>query len=354
MARPVRIRNVAILAAAAVATGVLVVYPVAGAITWQLTDLNPIDVLVYNTTVPTEDRLQQRAVDYVLEHLRVQEPRFVGAAPGGLDIGLWPETPPDVVFLVDAYGVYLDDVSLEPGAAGTTLLTRPLGDPVAPDLEEWVLDGTFVYAEFNVLHQPTPADVSERFQALFGIDATGWVGHWYSDLDAVGANLRLLATGPFPAEGPGLVLVSQTVGDRLNEPRVMVISGSDLADGPPSISGFTPDGREVDGAPMLDWFAVVVPVDTAEVTMWLDLPVAPSAADALAALGIPSRTPILVLGDNTAYFAGNMSRTAAEFPLRRISGSLDLMRRLPQADEAAGFYRVTAPTIRWILESRSN
>lgn len=354
MARPGRAANAALLLAAAVAAMALVVYPVAGAIAWQLADPNPIDVVVYNTTVPTEERLQQRAVDLVLEHLKVEEPRFVGAAPGALDIGQWPETAPDVVFLVDAYGVYLDDVSLGSDAEGTTLLTRPLGDPVAPDLEAWVGQGTFVYAEFNVLHQPTPPDVSERFQDMFGIDATGWVGRWYSDVDEVGDNLRVLAGDVWPSEGPGLVLVSQSVGDRVNEPRVLVITGPDLTGGPPVITGSGADGGGLVSTPMLDWFSLIIPADPADATMWLDLPIDQSVADALAGLGINARTPMLILGDNTAYFAGNMSRTAAAFPTRGIFGALEVMRRLPQSDEAASFYRVTGPTLQWIVEGRTN
>ena len=354
MARSGRAANAVLLTVAGLAALALVVYPVVGAIAWQLAEPVTLDAVVYNTTVPTEERRQQRAVDLVLEHLKVEDTRFVGAAPGGVDIGRWPESAPDIVFLVDAYGVYLDDVTSDAEAAGTTLLTRPLGDPVAPDLESWRREGTFVYGEFNILHPPTPPDVSERLQDLFGIDATGWVGHWYPDLDQAGANLRALAGDAWPSSGPGLVLVSDSVGDRVNEPQVVVVAGSDLIDGPPMITGNTPDGTELASTPMLDWFSLVIPAETADVTMWLDLPIAPSAADALAGLGISSRTPLFILGDNTAYFAGNMSRTAAAFPTRGVAGALDLMRRLPQSDEAAAFYRVTAPTLRWIVETHTN
>lgn len=355
MARSGRTANGVLLVVAALAGVMLVVTPVVGAIVWQVADPKPLDIVVYNTTVPTEERRQQRAVDLVLEHLKVEGIRFVGAAPGGIDIGRWPDSAPDIVFLVDAYGVYLDDVSLDPDASGTTLLTRPLGDPVAPDLESWRDQGTYIYGEFNVLHPPTAPDVSERFQDLFGIDATGWVGHWYSDLAEVGDNLQDLAGDTWPADvGPGLVLVAQSVGDRVMEPQVVVISGSDLTDGPPMITGFTPDGRELARTPMLDWFSLVIPSDSADVTMWLDLPMTPSAADALEGVGISARTPLFITGNNTAYFAGNMSRTAASFPTRGVAGALDVMQRLPQSDQAASFYRVTAPTFRWIVETHSD
>ena len=349
--RRASITNVLILVLATAVSAALIGYPVVAAVAWWQADSRAGDVLVYNTTVPTEERRQQRAIDLVLEHLKLESVRFIGAEPGGFDVGAWPTSPPDTVFMIDAYGVYLDDLSLDPEASATTLLTRPLGDPVAPDLEQWIEDGTFVYAEFNVLHAPTPPATSERFQDLFGIDATGWVGHWYSDLSEVGDNLRALAGDAWPAgSGPGLVLVSQSVGDIVVPSQVIVVGGDDLAMGPPMITGTTPDGREIPPTPFLDWFSLIVPADAADVVMWLDLPIEPSAADALAGLGIAAQAPLLILGDRTAYFAGNMSRTAAEFPTRRLAGALEIMRSFPQSAEAAAFYRVTAPTMAWVLD----
>lgn len=349
MARSGRIANVVVVTFTVIAALALVVYPVVGAIDWQLADSDDATVLVYNTTVPDEDRLQQRAVDLVLDHRKVEDILTVGAVAGGLDIGAWPDQSPDVVFLIDAYGVYLDDIP-GIGRANVGLLTQPLGDPVAPDLERWVTEGTFVYAEFNVLHAPTPADVSERFQSLFGIDATGWVGRWFENLSEVSPAIRALSTGPWPEGDAGLIFVGGPVGTRTLEPQLIVLTEDELGSGVPVISGRTPDGRELVTTPMLDWFSLIETADSADVLMWLELPVEGSAAaEDLGDLGIPSRMPLLVMGDRTAYFAANMSRTSAEFPTRRISGALDVMRLLPQTDDAASFYRVTAPTMDWIL-----
>lgn len=343
--------NTVVLGLAITVALMLVGYPVVGAIVWWRTPARSADVIVYNTTNPTDDLSQQRAIDLVVEHLKIEGTRFVGADPGGLDVGRWPSQAPDAVFLVDAYGVYLDDVSLDPGAAGTTLLTRPLGDPVAPDLEAWSQAGTFVYGEFNILHPPTPPDVSERFQALFGVDALGWVGRWYADLAEVGENLQRLSREPWPTGGqPGLVLVAQSVGTVSQPEQIVVITGDDLGEGPPMITGTGIDGRPIRPTPMLDWFSLMESTESADVAMWLDLPINRSAADALTGLGVTARTPMLIIGDNTAYFAGNVSRTGAAFPTRRLAWSLDVMRLLPQSDQAAGFYRVVGPTMRWILE----
>ena len=224
-------------------------------------------------------------------------------------------------------------------------------DPVAPDLEAWLEEGTFVYAEFNVLHPPTPPDVSERFQSLLSIDAVGWVGRWFPDVSQAGDAIKRIAGENWPeGDGPALVLISQPVGTVVAPEQAIVIGGDDLVAGPPMITGRTIDGRELRPTPMLDWFSLIQPAESADVVMWLDLPITRSAADALTGLGISAQTPLLVLGDRTAYFAGNMSRTAAAFPTRRLAGALDLMQRLPQSDEAASFYRVTAPVMRWVIE----
>lgn len=349
MARSGRAANIALLAVAAVVGAALVAYPVVGAISWRLAEPSEQTVVVYNTTVPDEERLQQRAVDLVLEYRKLTRVRFVGAAPGGIDIGAWPTEPPDIVFLVDAYGVYLEDLP-GIGRANVGLLTQPLGDPVAPDLETWLEQGTFVYGEFNILHAPTPPDISERFQDLFGVDATGWVGRWYDDLSDAGTAIRQLHDGPWPEGEEGLVLVSDSVGTTQRVPELVLLTGADVSGGPPTISGRSFDGRELVRVPMLDWFSLITPADSADVLMWLDLPITGSTADALEARGIPSRTPLLVATERSAYFAANMSRTSAEFPMRAISGSLEVLRSLPQSDDAASFYRVTAPTLTWIID----
>lgn len=349
MARSGRLSNAFVVSVTTIIASALVVYPVLGAIDWQLEDSSDTRVVVYNATVPDAERLQQRAVDLVLEHRKVVDVTQVGASPiEGL--AAWPDTRPDVVFLVDAYGVYLDDLP-DGSEFDSRLLTDPLGDQVAADLADWIDRGTFVYGEFNILHAPTPAEVSEQFQALFRVDATGWVGRWFEDLSDVGPSIRILGDGEWP-NGEGLILVSGPVGDRDRSPALIVLRDDDLSGGPPRLSGVTLDGSDIDGVPVTDWFAVIEPDDMTEVALWLELPVSSSAAESLAAAGIPSRLPLLVADERSAYFAANVSRTSAQFPMRRISGALALLRALPQSNDAALFYRATAPTLDWILDSR--
>ena len=341
-----------IITGSALVAVALMVLPVAGAVTWYLAPVRPIDLLVYNSTVQTAERRQHRAVDLALTYFKVPfdaNDDYVGSAPGGAPQGVWPNTAPDLALLVDTYGVYVDaegnlDEDGTVRVSGTFLLAA------ARDLVEWAEEGTVIMGEFNILHEPTPPDVSETLQALFGIDATGWTGRAYDQLQDVSEPIRSLHDGPWTFEGPGIVLVSASVGDRVQQPAVVVLRDEHLERHAPLITGTPVGGGRHVAISYGFWFSLIQAQADAETTMWIELPVNEQGKAMLDAAGVPVRTPFVVRTAQTAYLAGNVAATSASFPTRRISGSLPVLQWLPNTRDTDVFYELYAPLMADLLE----
>ena len=103
-----------------------------------------LDLLVYDSTVFESDRRQHNGVGLMMTYLKVpfdNATDYVGSSPGGLPFGTWPAERPDLVMLVDAYGVYVNDqADLDRQKAyhrqcmGCHIDTRKAGDASGPEL----------------------------------------------------------------------------------------------------------------------------------------------------------------------------------------------------------------------------
>lgn len=330
----------------------VVVLPVAGAVSWYFADTRNIDVLVFDATVPTSDRRQHRGVDLAFTYFKVPfDPNrdYVGTGPGGVPFGEWPTDRPDLALLVDAYGVYIDS-SGRIADDGTIRVTDSFPMAAAQDVVGWAEQGTIVMGEFNILHEPTDPDVSEVLQGLFSIDAMGWTGRSFENLEEVSQRIKELHDGPWDYEGPGIIVVGSSVGDRSNDPVVIVLTPDLLDSDFPIISGIPASNGRLVEVPYTFWFALIEADSDAETTMWLDLPVNERGIQLLAAHGVPDRTPFVVRTEHTVYVAGNVATTPALFPTRKIWGSLAVLQWLPNSPDADVFYEVYAPIVSDLLD----
>lgn len=340
------------MSVSAIVAVAIMVAPVFGALHWYLAPTRNLDVLVYNSTIQTPERRQHRAVDLALTYFKVpfdSNEDYVGTEPGGASHGTWPDDAPDLALMVDTYGVYVDsEGALDED--GTTRVSDVFPMAFAKDLARWVDEGTVVMGEFNILHEPTPPEVSESLQMLFGIDATGWTGRAYDDLGTVSGPIRALHDGPWDYEGPGIVIVAASVGDRVREPSIVVLLPEHLDSHAPLITGNpVPGGRSVETSYGF-WFSLIEAAADAETSMWLELPVNEQGRAVLVENGVPWRTPFVVRTEDTVYVAANVAATAAIFPTRRISGSLPVLQWLPNAEDAEVFYEIYAPLVADLID----
>jgi hypothetical protein len=327
----------------------LLLWPGVASLVWWLRPDTELDILVYDQTVPDASYLEHASLGLVLEYEKVPfvtEDSFIGAAPGGLPQGAWPSAAPDLVMLVDAYGVYLDDAG-EVSDQGTSRITSALEQQDTARVMSWVATGTFLYGEFNILGEPTTSPAAQQLQELFGVKRTGWAGRPFEDLADAPASLIALAGGNWDHTGRGIVLLTSGPEGAV----VVVLSDGELENGFPVVEGVLPgSGRSVE-ARVDGWFEVIATRPGAQVDMSIRLPVTAGGRSRLDQHGIPAEWPFLVRTEKSLYLAADASENSIEFPLRRMTGSPSFMRVLPHSAQTEFFYRVYLPVVQWLIET---
>ncbi len=327
----------------------LLLWPGVASLAWSLRSDAELDLVVYNQTAPDASYLEHASLGLVLEYEKVPfdtEKSFVGAAPGGAPHGAWPTEAPDLVMLVDAYGVYVDDEGMV-SDAGTTRITDALDSQDTEMVSGWVATGTMAYGEFNILGEPTASQASQQLEALFGVKRTGWAGRPFDDLAAVPQRLIELAGGAWDYTGAGIVLLAPGPEGAT----VVVLDSDELTDSLPVVHGILPGSGRSTEARLDGWFEVIAAAPGAEVDMMMKLPVTDSGHALLLHYGIPMEWSFLVRNEKSLYLAADASENSVEFPLRRMTGSPALMKFLPQSPETEFFYRVYLPVMQWLVDS---
>ena len=340
------------IAAALIVSLLIMVAPLTGAIVWALQDEIPVDMLVYDATVATPLRKQHRSVDLATTYMKIPfdtNRDYVGADPGGFPYGNWPEEQPELIVLADAYGVYVNrDGDIDEN--GTVRVSQTFPMDAAIDIARWERDGAIVMGEFNVLHEPTAADVSEVLQDVFSINATGWTGRAFHELQDASDALKELHPRAWDYTGPGILLVGTSAGDETRDSEVVVLLPEHLDAAAPVITGQVFGEGDVISLEYNFWFALIESGSGADTDMWLELPVNNLGRDLLGEHGVPTRTPFMVRTENTLYIAGNVSTTPVSFPLRRIAGSAEAITYLPLSSETEMFYEVYMPMFERLVE----
>ncbi|NOY56847.1 MAG: hypothetical protein GXP34_12810 [Actinobacteria bacterium] len=312
-------------------------WPSVGWAIWHSRPVSDVSLVVFDETVLDDSYREHQALGLVLHSLKVPfsvSDGYIGAAPGGAPIGEWPSTRPDLVMLVDAYGVYVNDE----GAVDPQGRRRVSGRLENSDVERisgWNERGTWLYGETQILGQPTPPEAREKLETLFSIESSGWSGRWFDDLSTVPESLR---TDDWDFVGSGIVMVSEN--DRF------VLSGAELSGRLVRVTGQTPQGWGFD-VPFGNWFEIIEAAGT--VDAWLELPVTSAGAAVLERHGLPTRSPMIIRGTRTVYIAGDASEAAVSFPLQSIAGSAAVVRMLPQTVDSAFFYRAYVPVVTWLV-----
>ncbi|NIA24795.1 MAG: hypothetical protein GWP04_04435 [Gammaproteobacteria bacterium] len=317
-------------------------WPSVGWAIWSSRPVRDLSLVVFDQTVLDDSYREHQALGLVLHSLKVPfsvSEGYIGSAPGGSPIGQWPSMRPDLVMLVDAYGVYVND----DGAVDPQGHQRVSGRLETSDVERifgWHEQGTWLYGETQILGDPTPVEARERLETLFSVESSGWSGRWFDDLSTVPESLR---TGDWDYAGSGIVMVSKN--DRF------VLSGAELTGNFPRVTGQTPQGQDFD-VPFGNWFEIVEAKGT--VDAWLEFPVTSSGAVALEHRGLPTSAPMIIRGERTIYIAGDVSEAAVSFPLRSVAGSAAVVRWLPQTVDSAFFYRAYIPVVTWLVGAAGN
>jgi hypothetical protein len=344
-------------------------------IIWSRQPVRELKVLIMDKTVPDATRREHAGLTWLLRHRKVRK-------PGGLDYaterdyyGFFPlpdhqweakepsvaATAPELIYLADTYGVYSEEFYGHAVGNRTSMIYGGLRPEEVQDIQAALPGCLTLIGEFNTFADPTEGPARQACMDLYGLTWNGWIGRFFKDLDpqlevppwAV-RNYERQTGKEWLFEGPGFLFVNE-------DDRVEVLEeGTDVVKGRGLRFRGLPNGRWLDlpeDARYDYWFDVVRPKVGTEVLAEYELPLLPAGEAKLKALGLPARTPAVLLSQVGAtrcfYFAGdfvdawpipNFHRVAGLAPFHRI-----FSREVP-GDAQSFYWRVYVPMMSRVLE----
>jgi hypothetical protein len=176
---------------------------------WVLAPELPLRVAVVDKTVPFVDRREHKALFWILIQNKFIDPDkpqerrwydyktdYTGFIPDLTpnlteNHGVWNDLTSaslanrDLLYFSDTYGVYRADYTQFPDETPSTIHSPQIYGGLTADeataTEEFAKQKKTIIAEFNTFASPTPPDVRLRFETMFGVTWTGWIGRYFVD-----------------------------------------------------------------------------------------------------------------------------------------------------------------------------
>lgn len=314
---------------------------------WFLLPKKTLEVHVHDKTVPLPANYREhKEFLYILKHERYEnkEGRFLDPekdysgyhpeAEGGprqerLKAAMLEDT--DLLYLADTYGIYdyedglIDyEEKLPDQLIDIDLIFGGIDREEYQVIEDFAKNpAATLVGEHNVFGYPTYLyeDASVRLQELFGVSYSGWLIHYYEELDQVAYWVKLLYEKVYgkvmDVSGPGIVVVREDASRAGWYGDLIVFTEDELTDTYPLLIHQDKDHpllkKVEDQIPYLYWLEVVdISQDQAQVLSYLELPIQESALNKLEERGLPSRFPAIILKEekdqaDTLYFTGDFA-----------------------------------------------
>jgi hypothetical protein len=359
---------------------------------WRSPQLE-LALLVVDKTVPFEDKREHRGLFWLLE-----QHRFVdGTAPAGEEryeyttdyTGFFPVDPPeeydtsllstakladrDVLYLADTYGVYWSDYEQFEGRDWAATEHSPkifggLEEQEVEALEFFAAQEKLIIGEFNCFASPTPPDLRERTENIFGVRWTRWVGRYFLDLadekDVPAWLYRLYQEKygrEWDVEGSGYILCR----DESTE-FIILKDGEDIR--PEGITleintAFA-DGDVMQGvrdSKFNYWFDILTAQPGAEILAEYQMHLTPAGEEKVLEAGLPLRFPAVVRkqdGYSAYYLAGDFVDfdKAMGPPVNRLTLFInrDYYKTASPGGQGCFFWHTYFPLVSNILRQYSN
>jgi len=305
---------------------------------WRFSPAPGWRTLVVDKTVPHPDYREHQSLFWVLNHAKVTNKGGKRRwSPGKNYVGFYPEKfiasdaafasnlEPDhiigvnLLFLVDTYGVYVDDYKYPQQYRTHMDYSRKIFGGLEHNevdiIANFVRDGGSLVTEFNTFHDPTPQDVRERVENLLGLRSTGWIGRYFDDLsnkqDVPSWALRNWQTHngeEWDFAGPGFIIAHE-------DSRILVLrKGKELDSRGLRIEVKSPGDPVMKAVssqvPYPYWFDVVTPEKGTEVLAEYRFHLKPDGKQKMKEFSIPETFPAVLRASRSPirlYFAGDFS-----------------------------------------------
>ncbi len=360
--------------------GVLIVLPWG---CYHVRPHRPLDIVVVDKTVPFPTRIEHRSLYWLLDYLKIVKPDgqpydrdedYLGAFPGPepgdrpqrtIDLTAGAARGADLLYLVDTYGVYEEDLASGPEMKAALERSPKIYGGLEPAearaVREAVEAGRSVILEFNTFASPTGAGARQQIEQLLGVRWTRWIGRFFHDLSNeeevpqwMRDNYEREWKQPWEFNGAGYVLLRDDLEcevfqlEREVERIGLTIEREQPVD--PLLN------EAHDGVAYPYWFDIVEPQARSETLASFLWHVTPGGELRLRERGLPLRFPAVVRGPagNAYYFAGDFADNPMPDPPVRVAGYLELRKwtesiKLAPSEESF-YWRFYAPMMRRLLE----
>lgn len=346
-------------------------------VAWRLRPDRPLDVVAIDKTVPLPDYREHLGLYWLLAHRHIVRPEgglyrkewdyygYRPVPPDEYQLRALPDDlgAPDLIWVVDTYGVYAEDI--DPRYAYLGRHSRKVhGGATAREAaaiaRAWRPGGTLVM-EFNAFATPTEDAPRRALEKLAGVRWTGWTGRYFPDLADEGevpvwlrATFEKRDEKPWSYAGPGYAFVH--VDGRLlvlREPDDVTPELPRVRFTPAALKEYGPD----DDVPYAYWFDVVEPAKGTEVLARHRLVPTARGRRYFEAAGLPAEFPAVVRrragGKTSWYFAGDFSDVGRAPETFRLAGTEGFFRTFawwPAFDPQTFYWKVYVPLVGRILE----
>jgi len=179
--------------------------PVVMYLCWLFSARPALEIIIVNKTRTDHANMELSSLDWVLTHERIMnqtqqfydlESNYYGFFPrlGGdfviRDFSDYDETQienlvnrADILYLVDAYGVYSHDYHGDLDKPNH-LLYGGLNGSDLKVLQEFRAQNKLILSEFSLFVPPTQRTVRDSLQSILGVEWSGWAGRYFVSLDS--------------------------------------------------------------------------------------------------------------------------------------------------------------------------
>ncbi len=222
----------------------------------------------------------------------------------------------DMVYFTDTYGIYRNEwYKKKKDVEGPGVIYGGMTEQDIELLRLMKAKHKLIISEFNTIGSPTPTNIRDDFENLFGMKWTGWIGRYFPSLDSAATfglpswlinNYKETHSGQWPFQNAGIAFVNTTG-------QLVIVEGKQLTEALPLIV-VNPEIQKIYGLPSqinyTFWFDIMqadtlINKSIAEFSIRAN----PSGMLELMQHNIPASFPAILMHRNTDYrfyyFSGN-------------------------------------------------
>lgn len=338
---------------------------------WFFKTPEVIDIVILDKTVPNTSFREHKALTWILGNQKItksdnqfydESHDYFGYFPNEDNINKVydlkiQETPPDLIYIADTYGVYENDFThSESVSQDSKLIYGGLTLEEVEIIRKSAYKGTTVVAEFNSFASPTNDSVRNQMYDLMGLRWTGWISRYFNNLSSnlevpewIIGNYEEQNKSNWTFSDYGMIFVGPN-GE-------IVVLGKDAIEKQGVRFNWTKKGEaflgKKDKTNYDYWFDIVVPDKGSHVLANYDLALKSSGKAQLKANGIPLNFPAVITSNTglykTYYFAGDYADHPSIPNFYKIRGLTKFMEKFLLNENDRFFWKSYIPLMKEIL-----